>query len=286
LNALESVSTAAAINQAAEMLVAAGVRDARSDAAQLAAHVWNCAPDLVDEMSEKSIPPEFWELVDRRAAREPVELITGHAYFCGLRLMVRPGVFVPKPETRELVARVLDRIRALETKQPLIVDLCTGSGAVALSVAHGFPGARVTGVDLSAEACALAEQNADNLGLEAEFVCADAADALKELDGTVDVLVANPPYIPLGYAIRDPEARDHDPALALWAGPDGLDVVRAVEQAARRLLAPGGWIFLEHGLYQAEPVLRLFSADNGWHDAQVHETVDDGILTSRRSAVR
>lgn len=276
------VSTGSAIERAAAMLEAAGVPTAERDAAGLAAYVLGTTPDAVGAHFDMPVLDEFWTLVDRRLAREPVELIVGASYFCGRRFLVEPGVFVPKPETEELVARVVERLRALPTATPRVVDLCTGSGVVAITVAADVPGATVTGVDLSGQACDLAVRNAAAAEVKVAFECCDVATALPELDGRVDVVIANPPYIPVGRAIGMPEVRDHDPALALWGGADGLDVVRAVERTARRLLAPGGWLFLEHGPYQVEAVLALFGA-TAWSQVSDHETVDDAVLVARRT---
>lgn len=275
-------STGDAIKRAATTLEAAAVQTAERDAVALAAYVWNTTPEAVSSHFEQPIPQAFWTLLERRAAREPLELIVGVSEFCGRRFLIEPGVFVPKLETEELVARVVERINALPTKTPRVVDLCTGSGVVAITVAAEVPAATVTGIDLSPQACDLATRNAEAAGVNAVFECCDVATALPGLDGRVDVVIANPPYIPLGRPIGMPEVRDHDPALALWGGCDGLDVVRAVERTARRLLTPGGWLFLEHGPYQVEAVLNMFACE-AWSQTADHETVDDAVLVAQRT---
>ena len=281
-NSTETGTTGQAIERATSLIAAAGVTTAAADAVLLAAHVWQTTPDLVVGRSGDRIPEVYWELVRRRVEREPAERITGYAYFHGQRFTVAPDVFVPKPETEELTDRVVDHLRTLSAGGPVsVVDLCCGSGVVALTIARLVPGARVVGVDLSPQACTTARRNAEEQGLAVEFVCADAGQALPELDAAVDVVVANPPYIPLGYQIRAPEVRDHDPALALWAGPDGMAIIRSVEAAARRLLAHDGRVFLEHGSYLSEPTLQLFGTAD-WADAAEYTTVDDSVLVARR----
>lgn len=276
-----SATTAQAIEKATELIAAAGVSTAARDAVLLAAHVWQTTPDHVGSLSGDRIPAEYWELVGRRVDREPAERITGYAYFHGRRFTVDPDVFVPKPETEELVDRVVGYLSTLPTDEISVVDLCCGSGVVALTIARLVPGARVVGVDLSPQACESARRNAEEQGLGVEFVCADAGEALPELEASVDVIVANPPYIPLGYQIQAPEVRDHDPALALWAGPDGMAVIRSVEAASRRLLTHDGRVFLEHGSYLSVPTLRLFGTAH-WADAAEYTTVDDHVLVVRR----
>ena len=277
----ETATTGQAIAEATELIAAAGVTTAAKDAALLAAHVWQTTPDEIESRSGERIPDEYWELVRRRVQREPAERITGYAYFHGRRFTVAPDVFVPKPETEELVDRVIRHLKALPAEKVSLVDLCCGSGVVALTIARLLPTAHVVGVDLSPEACETARRNAEEHGLAVEFVCADAARALPELDSSVDLVVANPPYIPLGYRIQAPEVRDHDPALALWAGPDGMAVIRAVESAAQRLLAHDGRIFLEYGSYLGAPTLELFGTAH-WADASAYATVDDCVLVARR----
>jgi release factor glutamine methyltransferase len=276
------LATGRAIEKATELIAAAGVTTGARDAVLLAAHLWDTTPDKIDELSTAPMPDTYWDLVQRRVEREPAERITGYAYFHGRRFTIAPDVFVPKPETEELTERVVGYLRTLSNERPRVVDLCCGSGVVALTIARLVPGARVIGVDLSPQACETARHNAEEQGLAVDFVCADAEKALPDLDATADVVVANPPYIPLGHRIQAPEVRDHDPALALWAGPDGMAVIRAVEAAARRLLITDGRIFMEHGSYLNEPTLGLFTED-GWAGAVEYATVDDSVLVARRA---
>ncbi|MDQ1512195.1 MAG: release factor glutamine methyltransferase, partial [Microbacteriaceae bacterium] len=143
----------------------------------------------------------------------------------------------------------------------VVVDLATGSGAIALAVAAEVPAAIVTGVERSATAFDWARRNLNRLALpNARMVHADLADALPDANGNVDVVVSNPPYIPDGMVPRDPEVRLHDPAEALFGGPDGLDPMRAVLVTAARLLRAGGLLVVEHGEYQGESVRALFDS--------------------------
>ncbi len=226
----------------------------------------------------------FLTALERRAAREPLQHITGLAPFRSLELAVGPGVFVPRPETEFVAQLAIDALLAVPTAQPLAVDLGTGSGAIALALATEVPHAQVVAVERSPEAHAWAERNirasgADNIRL----VLGDLADALPELDGTVDVVASNPPYIPDEAIPRDVEVRLHDPAAALYGGPDGLDVVRALSRRARALLRPGGALVIEHGELQGAAMRDLLTSD-GWRAAATHRDLlgRDRVTTAVR----
>ncbi|GEL99352.1 peptide chain release factor N(5)-glutamine methyltransferase [Cellulomonas terrae] len=243
----------ALVEGASRILADAGVQSPRHDATALAAHVLGqerlelvLAPPVPDGFAE-----EYAGLVERRRNREPLQHLVGSTGFRYLTLLVEPGVFVPRPET-EVVAQVAIE-EAARLTDPLVVDLCCGAGGIALSVATEVPGARVVAVDLSVEAVDLTRRNAVAVQADVRVEHGDVADPalLHELDGTVDVLVANPPYIPPDAEPVDPEVRDHDPDLALYGGgADGLDVPRAVLRAAARLLVPGGLLVMEHAEVQ------------------------------------
>lgn len=210
------------------------------------------------------------ELVERRATREPLQHITGRAPFRSMELAVGPGVFVPRPETEQVAQFAIDALRAAATPSPIGVDLGTGSGAIALAMATEVPHARVFGVENSAEAFPWTTRNfRDSGAANATPLFADLAMALPELDGTVAVVISNPPYIPADAIPRDPEVRLFDPAHALYGGADGLDVVRQVSQTAKRLLHPGGTLVLEHGELQAAEIAALLAAD-GWRAIASH----------------
>ena len=177
-------------------------------------------------------------LVGRRAAREPLQHLTGRAYFRHVELAVGPGVFVPRPETELLAGWAVERAGALDA--PVVVDLGTGSGAIAKAVADEVPHARVHAVEMDEAAHGWATANLAGTGVDLRL--GDLATAFEELAGTVDVVVSNPPYIPLdAWESVALEVRDHDPALALWSGADGLDAMRVVEARAALLLGPGEW---------------------------------------------
>ncbi|HWH26353.1 MAG TPA: peptide chain release factor N(5)-glutamine methyltransferase [Pseudolysinimonas sp.] len=257
-------------DRAVAVLAAAGVPTPDVDAELLIGHVLGVtrgevqAAVVTDRGIESEQADRVLELVERRAAREPLQHITGRAAFRSLELAVGPGVFVPRPETEFVAQIAIDAAFAVPSPAPHIVDLGTGSGAIAISVATEVPHAQVTAVEMSPEAFVWARQNvresgADNLTL----VCADLAVAVPQLDGTVDVVISNPPYIPLGAIPRDPEVRLYDPDLALYGGVDGLDVVRVLSIRAAALLRPGGLLILEHGELQGAEIRDLLAAD-GW----------------------
>ena len=209
-------------------------------------------------------------LMERRAGREPLQHITGRAPFRSLELAVGPGVFVPRPETEQVAQFAIDALRAAAGREPIGVDLGTGSGAIALALATEVPHALVYGVENSPEAFLWTRQNFRESGADnARAVFVDLASALPELDGTVAVVISNPPYIPLGAIPRDPEVRLFDPEHALYGGEDGLDVVRQVSRTARRLLHPGGTLVLEHGELQATAIAAILAAD-GWRAIASH----------------
>ena len=251
-----------ALRAAEAVLAAAGVPSPRVDAELLAAHLLGIGRGELQAavILGKAAPSGLAALVASRATRVPLQHLTGSAPFRGLELAVGPGVFVPRPETEQVAQAAIDAAAQVlaATGQVLVVDLCTGSGAIALAVSHEVPGAVVHAVELDAAAHAWAERNVRDLapagaGAPADVVLhrADARTALGELDGTVDVVVANPPYVPPGAVPVDPEVADHDPAVALYGlGADGLEVPRGIVRAAARLLRPGGLLVLEHAEVQ------------------------------------
>jgi len=276
---------------AAARLAEAGVTDPQVDAELLLAHVRGQSRGAlqVAVMTGAVLAPEearaFDAAVARRAAREPLQHITGVAYFRHLELAVGPGVFVPRPETEGVVQFGIDALRAAAAAEPIGVDLGSGSGAIALAMATEVPHARVFAAENSPEAFPWTTRNveasgADNLRLD--FV--DLADAFPDLDGTVDVVVSNPPYVPDDAIPRDPEVRLHDPHAALYGGPDGLDVVRVLSRTAHRLLRPGGLLVIEHGELQGAAIRDILTAD-GWRGAATHRdlTLRDRTTTALRA---
>jgi release factor glutamine methyltransferase len=215
----------------------------------------------------------FAALLDQRASRVPLQHLTGTAPFRHLELAVGPGVFVPRPETELIAGWVLDRIAGLAA--PTVVDLGTGSGAIALSVANEHPGARVLAVERDAGAIEWTRHNAATRAAAGdtpvEVLSGDMTDhgLLRELDGRVDVVVSNPPYVPDGARLPR-EVADHDPPLALWGGPDGLDVVRGLLRTAARLLRPGGWLGIEHADQQGSALPALVRGAGRWTGVTDH----------------
>ncbi|MCW2759845.1 MAG: prmC [Marmoricola sp.] len=260
----------ALLRDAAAVLAEAGVASPEYDAAELLAHVLGTTRSRLPLV--ESVAPDqaasFEELVGRRSAREPLQHLTGSAAFRHVEVQVGPGVFVPRPETELLAGWAIDRARGAGGN-PVVVDLCCGSGAIALSVADEVPDADVHAVELDPAAHAWAERNLGATGVDLQL--GDMADAFGELDGLVDVVACNPPYIPLeAWASVAPEARDHDPALALWSGDDGLDAMRLLEATAARLLHPGGWVGAEHADVQGESAARVFLESGRWTEVRDH----------------
>jgi release factor glutamine methyltransferase len=227
---------------------------------------------LVDEVTPEELKA-FDAMVVRRARREPLQHILGRATFRYVDVEVGPGVFVPRPETEALAGWAIDHLRQLPPRQSALiaVELCAGSAAMALSLATEVPKVTVHAVEISDQAIAYATRNLSGSGVQLHE--GDIANALPSLDGSVDVVVANPPYIPwTAYESVDAEARDFDPPLSLWAGGDGLDMVRQVEQVAARLLRAGGVVGCEHADVQGEAAAAVFSRSGRW--TQVRDRAD------------
>ena len=254
---------------AAETLREAGVPSPEHDAAELLAHVLGTDRSrlpLVDEVPAAAVG-EYDALVARRAAREPLQHLTGRAWFRHVELAVGPGVFVPRPETELLAGWAVESAARLEA--PLVVDLCTGSGAIAKAVAHEVPQARVHAVELDEPAYRWAQRNLAGTGVDLRQ--GDFGTAFDDLAGTVDVVVCNPPYVPLeAWESVAPEARDHDPHLALFSGADGLDAIRVLAVRAAVLLRPGGVLGVEHADVQGEAVPAVLTATGRWTEVRDH----------------
>ena len=305
-----------------EMLSAAGVQAPLADAELLVGHVLGVsrgrvqALGMLGERLSEAAQAALFGLAAERARRVPLQHLTGRAPFRNIELSVGPGVFVPRPETETVVDFALDALDALEGRAAdrqetgglqagvqsqddarhttRVVDLCTGSGAIALAIAHERSTAQVWAVEKSAEAHAWATRNVAEwgegrvqlvLGDVAALDPATAGAAWKEpvartgtaaaaslddifaLAGTVDVLVSNPPYVPSDMVPRDPEVRDHDPALALYSGADGLDLIRVISRIGLSLVRDGGSLVLEHAEQQGSAIRMLLAAD-GWLAAE------------------
>jgi len=257
-------------------LAAAGVPSPEHDAWALLEHASGLRrAQLVAQPDECPGEPawvdEFEAYVDRRAAREPLQHITGLAYFRHLTLAVGPGVFVPRPETEVVAGAAIEAASAALARSgraPVVVDLGTGSAAIALAVAGEVPAATVLAVEADPAAHVWALRNC--AGSSVQLRLGDMADAFADLDGTVDVVVSNPPYIPVGAHIRDAEVAAHDPAAALWSGDDGLDAIHVVESVAARLLRAGGVLVVEHADVQGRSAPRVLLDAGRWNDVEDH----------------
>jgi release factor glutamine methyltransferase len=257
-------------------LTDAGVATPEADADLLVGHVLDMSRGEVQAKALAGVElrndqvDELTELLERRVAREPLQHITGRAYFRALTLAVGPGVFIPRPETEQVAQYAIDALRAVPGEEPVAVDLGTGSGAIAFALATEVPHSRVYAVEVSAAAFEWTNRNRELTGAtNALLVLGDLADALSELDGTVDVVISNPPYIPSDSIPRDLEVHLHDPKTALYGGEDGLDVVRQVSITGLRLLHPGGTLVLEHGELQGAAIVELLASD-GWTAIATH----------------
>jgi release factor glutamine methyltransferase len=267
-------------------LAEAGVESPRADAELIAAHVHDVRRTELHVVPDAAFDARFWEAVGRRAAREPLQHITGRAYFRYLELEVGPGVFVPRPETEVMTGWAIDWLRDIDVAEPVVADLGTGSGAIALSIAQEVPRARVHAVEADPIARGWAERNVERCSVAAPYTrgrvslcgadftagltAAPGTGGLRELDGKVDLVISNPPYIPLGASVP-PEVGEYDPPAALWSGEDGLDAIRGVQRAARRLLRPGGLVAVEHGAPQGAAVYWVFCEEAGWRDTRNHK---------------
>ena len=222
---------------------------------------------LMRERLTPSQVAEYEALVARRACREPLQHITGSAPFYRLELSVGPGVFIPRPETELLVEEALKVLTARidsatgtdsATSQLRIVDLCTGSGAIAAAIKSELPNAQVFAVELSEDAIPYTRKNLEPLGVH--LVQGDALTALSELAGTFDAVLSNPPYIPPANVPADPETALHDPDMALYGGgEDGMQMPSAIAARAFELLTPGGLFIMEHDDTQEEAVAELLA---------------------------
>ncbi|WP_181158600.1 peptide chain release factor N(5)-glutamine methyltransferase [Leucobacter massiliensis] len=269
-----------------------GIEDPQTEAQLILGHVLGVSRGRVQALAvlgeglAEEARQQAVGLAESRAQRIPLQHLTGRAAFRSLELSVGPGVFVPRPETEIVAQFAIDALQAVAHPAPLAVDLCTGSGAIALALAHEVPTARVWAVERSREAHAWAERNvAEWGGGRVTLLLGDARDPepLAPLRGTVDVLVSNPPYVPAGMVPRDPEVRDHDPALALYSGEDGLELIRHISRAGLPLVRPGGSLVLEHAETQGAAIRRLLTAD-GWRAAATHPdlTGRDRVTTAVR----
>ncbi|WP_347352075.1 peptide chain release factor N(5)-glutamine methyltransferase [Intrasporangium sp.] len=292
------------VRAGARTLAGAGVDSADVDAVELAAHVLGIeAAELRRRMVLGGELPSSFERtyaahLDERARRVPLQHLTGRGHFRYLTLALGPGVFLPRPETEVLVGLALAEIdRLAGPGGPVartsgvggirLVDLCTGSGAIAFAVKQERPGVAVRGLELSEPALAWARRNRTRLGLEVDLVRGDATQpCFVDWSGTVDVVTVNPPYIPVGAVPVDPEVRDHDPELALYGGSaDGLALPVRIARVAATLLRPGGLLLMEHADAQGEALPAALTAAGTWGQVTDHpDLAGRPRVTSARAA--
>ncbi|MET3803425.1 release factor glutamine methyltransferase [Nakamurella sp. UYEF19] len=277
------------IMAAAQRLTDAGVPSPQFDAEELAAHLLGIGRTKLG--LQPLVEPEWVEtyeaLIARRVARVPLQHLTGEAYLGRTTVQVGPGVFIPRPETEVLLEWALDAIKDIEA--PVVIDLCSGSGAIALAIAQARPDARVHAVERAVGALAWARRNAelhrDAGGTPIDLRGGDITDErlLTDLEGTADLVTANPPYVPAGTVV-DPEVGEHDPAEAVFAGPDGLDLIKPLISICAGLLKPGGFLAIEHDDTQGESVPGLLSSRRVLADVVDHQdlTGRPRFVTARR----
>ena len=279
---LHDIDLAQLRSWAVDFLSLAGVQDPEVDAdillsTQLGIGRGELAAKLLTRSTISSEDAAaFRLLISRRESREPLQHILGVAWFRSLTLAVGPGVFVPRPETEHLAGMAIEALKVLPESAPIAVDLATGSGAIALSIATEVPHSRVFAVEKSLDALPWTTKNFDQYGADnAQLVQGDLAGdelltAHPAIAGQVDVIVSNPPYIPAAATPRDPEVHLFDPQMALYGGEDGLDFIRQISKIALVLGRSGAQLMLEHGEYQGPAIREMLSGD-GWRSAQTFQ---------------
>ncbi len=258
----------ACVARARRRLIDAGIPDSEAllDARLLAQHAldWDAARFVAarGEPEPADFEPRYDALVGRRTRREPLAYIIGHREFWGLSFEVSPAVLIPRPETEGIIEAALELV-ADRGAPLLIADVCTGSGCLAVALAREFPAARSVAADVSSEALAVAQRNAMRSGV-ADRINFVLTDLLQGTQDDLHLIVSNPPYVPE----RDretlaPEVRDHEPPVALFAGSDGMDVIRRLVSETSSHLAPGGLLLFEFGYGQAGAVEELIGRTSG-----------------------
>lgn len=263
------MARAEAVVRAVSATLTGHVASPATDARLLLAHVLGVAPSALLTATDVPLAAQqrLAELVARRVTGVPLQHLTGVAHFRTVSVAVGPGVFVPRPETEVMTGWALERLRGSES--PIVVELCAGSGAISLAIATEAPGCDQYAVEVSEDAVGYLAANLRDTAVM--VVPEDMATALPELDGTVDLVIANPPYIPLdAYESVPAEVRDHDPAVALFSGADGLDAMRVVAGVAARLLRPGGVVAAEHAEVQAESAPAVFVRTGEFDEVRDH----------------
>jgi release factor glutamine methyltransferase len=277
-----------ALETATDRLTSAGVPSPSVDAELLGCFVLGVERSeltmlaLREQLFPENKIEEFETAITRRVKREPLQHITGLAPFRHLELHVGSGVFIPRPETEQLVELAIQKLEGMS--EPLIVDLCSGSGAIAISLSTELQGARVHSVELSGQAFEFLTRNYQKYGLDIGLAKnEDLETALEQLQGQVDLVISNPPYIPDSAIPIDLEVQLHEPGLALYGGQDGLDVIRKISERAHHLLKPSGLLLVEHADSQAQSISQLLLTQ-GWQE--VHSSQDlagkDRMISARK----
>lgn len=250
------------LNEGVKTLSAAKLPSPAADVRTLLAYVCEVEPGeilMLDEITEDQAT-QFRELISQRVEGTPLQHLTGTAYFRYIQVTVGPGVFVPRPETETMVGWAVDQLKTLNN--PVVVELCTGSGAIAKALANEVPAAKIYAVENSEKAFEYAKRNLADTGVE--LALADMVNAFEPLNGTVDLVISNPPYLPAGQIEQLPtDVKNHDPITALASGEDGLDDIKVVAEVAARLLKPGGWVVVEHGDDQGDSASAIFQGRFG-----------------------
>jgi release factor glutamine methyltransferase len=259
-----------AIMEAERILADAGVASPRVDAELIAAHVLGAERGklMLTPLVDRQVIEAIGQLVHQRAKRIPLQHLLGWAVMGAVTLEVGPGVFVPRPETELLLEWGLELLAGRQN--PVVVDLCTGTGALALAVAAERPDAEVHAVEIDPTALAWARRNMESSRVRLHAGDVTDPDLCTELDGRVDLVLCNPPYVPVGTVVP-PEVGEHDPFKAVFAGTDGLTVIRHVVNLSARLLRPGGGVAIEHDDTHAESVPELLATRKVLTDVKDHD---------------
>jgi release factor glutamine methyltransferase len=276
-----------ALHAAIVELEAAGIEASRVSAEVLVFHVLECDraylfahPERELTSAEQSL---YEALLSRRATGEPLQYLTGHQQFWKADFLVSPAVLIPRPETEHLIEVTLDLIRHFALGPRLkLIDVGTGSGAIAITLARELPRAEVHAVDLSPAALEVARTNARRLGARVRWAQSDVLDGM-ERDASFDFVVSNPPYVGLNEADKvQAVVKDYEPHIAVFAGIEGLDVIRRLIPQAYQALRPGGWLLMEIGYSMSQAVMALLAA---WHN--VHSVPDlagiPRVIVARKS---
>lgn len=264
------------LRETSRRLAEAGVTSPDAEARTLLRHLTGRDPYLIDTMDDAQ-QAGLDDLVARRATGIPLQHLTGIAHFRHVSVAVGPGVFIPRPETEVMTGWAIDRLREriVASGPQRVVELCAGSAAISLALADELgDAARITAVEMSPEAHAWAERNAS--GTDIDVLLGDMADPLPDLEGRVDLVICNPPYIPLeAWESVTAEVRDHDPEVALFSGADGLDAIRVLAERAASLLVPGGLVCAEHAEANADGAVDVFARHGAWRMVRDHPDLAD-----------